>query len=264
MLGRAAELQGKRSELLVSESLLILHDASEMVMQVVYDYHNIKAPKEFLQFWEKLPEAGLAKPDFRSAIRQLNELRVGFKHRGIIPNAGVVRKLDPEVRAFCSSLCTAYLDTEFDQLSLADLVQNQDVAGPLKKAELSYVEGKSQEAVIELEDALHQVWEWAKKSECIFTYGLALSGQRRSGNTISTFEPGLIPYLNLVLLGVDLRAYNQVSSILPGVSRSPHAGSKETQFSTLPSVTPEQFASALSFITDLALKVQGLAREPVL
>lgn len=263
LLGRAVELQSKRSELLVAESVLTLHDASEMVMQVVYEHHQIKPTPNFVDFWSLLPKANLKEPPFFSRMRVLNDLRVGFKHRGTIPNARTVLALDPDVRAFCTSVCLEYLDVQLNELTLGDLIEPADVREHVKNAEIAYSSGDVGEALVQIAEAFHDVWTFAEENGCIFTHDIPIGGKRVAPNAIATWEPGLIKYLNIVLLGIDLPTYSFFMDFMPHISRG-FDDSIQVQLSGEPKATEEQFAALVSFVVDLALSVQHRIREPLI
>ena len=263
MLARAADLQGKRSELLVAESLLVIHDASEMVMQIVYEHHNIVPPRDFLGFWPKLSDAHLPTPPFYAEMRRLNDLRVGFKHRGTVPNPSTVRALDADVRGFCAAVCSQYLDTQFGEITLADLLEDEVARGHLKSAELLYSQDNVAEALVEIDEAFHAIWQSAEENGCIFVHKIPIGGGNLPANALTTWEPKLIRSFNILLLGVDLPTYSLFCSLTPSISRSPYNNSKQVQWWHEPHATPEQFSTLLTFVIDVGLTVQQRSREPI-
>jgi hypothetical protein len=254
LLGRAAELLTKRAELVVAESVLALHDASDIIMHVIYEVHQIKAPTNFLDFW-KAAESIHNKPvPGHAQMRRLNDLRVGLKHRGTIPNPNVVRALDPEVRAFCSTICHLYLGVNFSDLSYSDLVSVEQAKQHLKLAEIKYAAGGTADALTELVNAFDAAWKEGEESGTLFTQGLTFSGTKQKGSVVPTSDQSMIRAINLALLAVDLADYSLYIKLTPTVTRT-LTGKAQVTWHHKPAATQEQFALLVEFVTNVALKI---------
>src|SRR5438552_1723013 len=86
LLFRANNAQTERNELAVAASLLLMHDASELLMLAVSDHLKL-AKWEFMGFWEEVKKSGKTEPGHKIPMGQLNSLRVGLKHKGTLPHA---------------------------------------------------------------------------------------------------------------------------------------------------------------------------------
>ncbi len=244
---------------MVAESVLVLHDASEMVMQIVCEHHDLASPSRFMDFWPTVEKAQLAPAPSREQMHKLNELRKGFKHRGTIPNPRVVRSLDPEVRAFCSAVCSIYLNIRFDELSLADLIQNESARASIKASETLFLQHKVDKALVEIENAFHAVWTQAEKCGSLFVHQIPV-GNSRLANGIAALNQDLVKALNLVLLGVDLQTYSMYCRLVPSVSRT-LSGNAQVVWWHDAHATPEQFERLVGFVTDLALSLEQLSLQ---
>jgi hypothetical protein len=101
LLARAGTLQGDGGELASAEALLAVHDSAEILMRVVTDHLGARPAHDFMDFWKNVKDSGHPEPPYRGAMDRVNNLRVGFKHKGNLPHPGVVRDLMPSVTAFC-------------------------------------------------------------------------------------------------------------------------------------------------------------------
>src|SRR5438445_9459587 len=118
LLSRAKKAQIERNELAVAVSLLLMHDASELLMLAIADHLQLGSKWSFMEFWEKVKKSGLKEPGHRIPMEQLNSLRVGLKHKGTLPHAQTVRDLMPRVDAFCEEVTKDLLGLDFAELSL--------------------------------------------------------------------------------------------------------------------------------------------------
>src|SRR2546428_10766989 len=82
-------------------------------------------------------------PPQRILMDSLNNMRVGLKHKGNLPNAQRVRDLLPRVESFCEDVTKMYLQVDFGELSLADLVADEDVRNALRDAQKALTKDKN-------------------------------------------------------------------------------------------------------------------------
>jgi len=163
LLRRAASLHREGNELATAEAVLVAHDAAEMLMRVVADFVGAKPPEKFMQFWQHVVDATGTAPPHKAAMDRLNNLRVGFKHLGNLPNPRVVGDLLPIVTAFCHEIASLYLKIDFEMVSLADLIANDEARKNVKDAELAFANGDKQTAFFALGLAYDKLHEDASK-----------------------------------------------------------------------------------------------------
>lgn len=164
LLSRAILLQRQGNELAAAEAVLVAHDAAEMLMRVAIDSLGAKPPDKFMQFWQAATDATGTIPPHRTALSRLNNLRVGFKHMGNLPNPAVVADLLPVVTAFCHEIASLYLKTDLEAVSMADLIPNEEARKKVKEAEQSFASGRAEDAFLALGVAYDKLHAEATKN----------------------------------------------------------------------------------------------------
>ena len=165
LLRRATSLQREGNELATAEALLFAHDAAEMLMRVVTDYLGASPAKEFMHFWNNVAErTKSAEPPHRGAMDRLNNLRIGFKHKGNLPNRTVVDDLLPIVTSFCLDIAALYLKLDYETISLADLITNDEAQKEVKKAEEAFAKGDAEATFLALGVAYDKLREEARQA----------------------------------------------------------------------------------------------------
>jgi hypothetical protein len=156
---RAARIQAEGNEMSLSISLLLMHDAIELLMLAVLDHKNIKAKerRDFMDFWIDMKQAGLPAPPDDIPMRSLNKLRVGLKHHGNLPNPQTVQELLPRARGFFENILQSYCDIEHGDVSLIDLIPDPEVRETLKVSRRKFVGGDKFSAMTDLKVAFHKI-----------------------------------------------------------------------------------------------------------
>jgi len=136
VLERATRMQDESGEMSLSLSLLLMHDAVELLMLAVLDHLRISAKKnrEFMDFWPLIRDAGRPEPPDRIPMDSLNKLRVGLKHYGNLPNPQTVRDLLPRIQGFFENVLQGYCGLSYPDLSPIDLVPDPEVRSLLHEA----------------------------------------------------------------------------------------------------------------------------------
>ena len=144
---------------------MFAHDAAEMLMRVVTDYLGASPAKEFMHFWNNVAErTKSAEPPHRGAMDRLNNLRIGFKHKGNLPNRTVVDDLLPIVTSFCLDIAALYLKLDYETISLADLITNDEAQKEVKKAEEAFAKGDAEATFLALGVAYDKLREEARQT----------------------------------------------------------------------------------------------------
>ena len=81
----------------------------------------------------------------QGGLEDLNRARIGFKHHGLTPSKVDAYKLVEYAKVFFQSVCPQIFSVDFDKLSLADLLEYEEVRGRLKQAESALQEENFQE-----------------------------------------------------------------------------------------------------------------------
>jgi len=265
VLERAAGIQAESNEMSISISLLLIHDAIELLMLAVLDHRNIKAKerREFMDFWTDIKQAGLPVPPDDIPMRSLNKLRVGLKHHGNLPNSQTVRDLLPRARGFFENVLKSYCDLDYEDVSLIDLIADEEVREILKVARQKFIEGDKTTAMTDLKVAFHKIEHPGGK-------GLPKLHAPRKPSLPSQIDREVGPYLeqlhdfldrcatrtNLLTIGVDLRRYADFTRSGPALLWSV-TGKYQAQHSVMgyEHVSSEKFDGFIAFLIDYALKV---------
>jgi hypothetical protein len=167
LIRRAKFLQEAGNELSSAEAVLAAHDAAEMLMRVVIDHLGINPSDKFMDFWKLVKDKTGSDPPHKGAMDRLNNLRVGFKHKGNLPNSGVVADLMPSVAAFCAESAEQFLKVDYESVSLIDLIPNAEARDKVKEAEKAKAEGKIPDALLALGIAFDKLHDEVRKRESL-------------------------------------------------------------------------------------------------
>jgi hypothetical protein len=159
VLQRAAKMQDESSEISLSISLLLMHDAIEMLMIAVLDHLQIsvKPKREFMDFWSEIKQAGHPHAPDLIPMQSLNKLRVALKHNGNPPNPKQVRELMPRTIGFFENVLSTYCQISYGDVSLIDLVPDQEVRDLLRGSREKFASSKIVDSLIDLKVALHKI-----------------------------------------------------------------------------------------------------------
>ena len=260
LLSRAKKAQIERNELAVAASLLLMHDASELLMLAVADHLQL-GKWEFMEFWEKVKQKGKTEPGHKIPMGQLNSLRVGLKHKGTLPHVQTVRDLMPRIDAFCEEVTKDLLDLDFAELSLADLVVDDDVRHTLREAEKALTAGEKKDAYLNVRLAFDKLRRLIasdvaliKKPRGIKVPKGALPNETKQGLlNLQGVVFDVVGTLNTLMLGIDPVRYRFLIANTPAVSWT-LSGQHQAVFTGDYSDVPDEvFQTCFEFVLDVAL-----------
>lgn len=263
-LRRARRMQAEHLDLSIAMSLLLVHDAVEMLMLAVIDHLHVPTSKkrDFMDFWKEIRDLGHPEPPYRTAIDQLNSLRVGLKHKGSIPRAQTVTDLMPRIEAFCADAVRDYVAIEFETLSLADLVEPPDVRDFLRKADEEYAKGEKQQAIIQVRMAFDALLRGAYKTapqlkSQVPRIPSGLPGEAgKILKAVFTLIKSLEFRVNASLLGIDPIRHSRFVSRTPVVQYA-YSGDATVVLQGNYSQMPESvFRECYEFVVDSALNIE--------
>jgi len=116
---------------------LQLHDATEMFLRIAAEHlhSQVKRQTSFELLVEAVAAAAPCPLSHRTALNQLNEARVAFKHFGLEPKTEDVGKLLADMETFFPQTCQVILGVDLSSASLRSLVGHRRTENWLKKAE---------------------------------------------------------------------------------------------------------------------------------
>jgi hypothetical protein len=265
VLERAARIQAESNEMSLSISLLLMHDAVELLMLAVLDHLQLASKKrrEFMDFWSDIKQAGHANPPDFVAMESLNKLRVGLKHNGILPRPQTVRDLLPRVLGFFENVLKDYCGLNYSEVSLIDLVPDQEVRSLLHEAQKKFSSAEKAEALGNLRIALHKVEEKRRKHRSLLhapskpslPREVAKAGWGKYLNELDSFLRESALQTNAVMLGVDPVRYASFLRNTPIVQWSVSGKPTVIHSSTYAAVSEGDFTDMINFLIEYALKV---------
>lgn len=143
-LCRMAEENSRAPEPMASASLLLFHDAIELFLQLACEHLNAvrqgKKEPDFMEYFaivnKSLEPRGLAQTE---SMRRLNKARVALKHHGIMPSRVDIDAFKVSSYSFFQENTPLVFGVAFDELSLADLIEDEKCREHLRQAEKNLV-----------------------------------------------------------------------------------------------------------------------------
>jgi len=262
ILERAARMQDECTDMGFAVSLLLMHDAAEMLMLAVLDHLQVpvKKKREFMDFWPDLKQAGHPEAPDRLPLESLNKLRVGFKHNGNLPHPKEVRNLMARLRGFFENALEVYCQLSYADVSLADLVQYENVRTLLLNAQKQFSSGDKQGAMMSLGEALHRLEQHQERK---FLYAprmphlpTEMRQFERHIEPVYSFLRDSATTTNLLILGIDPRQYTKFLRQTPLIQWSAADTSTVIHRRTYESDTEEMFSEMVDFLVDYSIKIQ--------
>lgn len=268
ILGRASIVQRENNEMGQAIAVLLLHDAVEILMIAILDHLNINAKKnrEFMAFWTLVKQDGHPDAPDKAAMESLNTIRVGLKHKAIIPNSRDVRDLFTRTQGFFENVLTLYCGLTFADISLIDLVTDPGVREILSKAREKFSGGDKNHAMVDLRLAFDKVRQpenrkppeiYPPKAPDVDA-ALRSAGWERYLGQLHKFLQTSATITNVLMLGVDPVRYFDFNYSVPAIQRT--MGKAYTIIYRLDyaSCSEERFEELMGFVIDYALKVSDL------
>ncbi len=194
-------------------------------------------------------------------MSQLNSLRVGLKHRGTLPHVQTVRDLTPRVEAFCEEVTKSLLDLDFADLSLADLIDNEEVRNTLREAQEALNNDDKDQAFTKVRIAFDKIHgEISKDIPLITELRRTHLSRAELSDDLERYLYNLhdavaecIETLNVSMLGIDPVRYTFFLSCTPHISWA-LAGNYQVNITQDYNRMPEDaFQTCFEFVVDVAL-----------
>ena len=271
LLNRARLLQQERNDLASAEAVLAAHDSVEMVMRVVTDFLRTNPAPDFMKFWKVIKEKSGTEPPHKNAMDRLNNLRVGFKHMGNLPNPSVVTDLMPSVAAFCADVTAQYLGHDYETVTLTDLIQNAAAREKVKEAEKAKAEGNIPDSLLGLGVAFDKLRDEARKKH---SWGLIQQSywdrldrvhvggryNRELAAALNLDKLGkpvqqVIDTVNMLILGIDPVRFRRFSASTPGRSYAASGVMQSMWLRDPKALGVEDFDFCHQFVVDFALRL---------
>ncbi|WP_299156961.1 hypothetical protein [uncultured Christiangramia sp.] len=160
LLFRIGIEQSKKNEMLAQFSILSFHDSIEMFLKLATEIRDKKDCKNFMQYWEQLPELTL-----KESMRNLNTIRVNLKHKGVMPSKLDIESARVNSIDFFNQNTKKFFDIEFKEISLFELIKFERCKTRLIKADKFLSENQLEESAKESTLAFQELLEDYKETK---------------------------------------------------------------------------------------------------
>jgi hypothetical protein len=196
-------------------------------------------------------------------MESLNKLRVGLKHSGNLPHPQTVRSLLPRAKGFFENVLSSYCQLSYRDVSLIDLIPDQDVRAVLSGAREKFDTGDRPSAMQDLKIAFHKLEnpdgrylpKLCAPNKPSLPDEMIREGWGEYLGRLHTFLDQTANVTNALLLGIDPGRYANFVSTSPGVQWSMSKVPFFHHWSRYEDVSPESFDELVSFLIDYSLKV---------
>lgn len=160
----SAEYSAQTDPVAAGMAISLLQDAVELYVWTLIKERNVavKDGSGFVANLDALQRDGHAMP-YAAKLQELNRARVGFKHYGNLPAASEAEKHRVYVEDALREAMLAHFGTNFDELSLLDLVTDPTIRDLLKNAETQVRSGALPDSVASLAQARSMVFGLTRK-----------------------------------------------------------------------------------------------------
>jgi hypothetical protein len=267
-----------------SKAILELHDAVELFVHLIAEQLGATMSKkaDFLEYWPAIKEKLGATLPAQSAMKRLNQARVGLKHSGIRPSRDEIEDLTTKTITFFDESCRLVFGVPLEALSSVGLIGYEPAASRLRYAEqltnIGDLVAASQMCALAFDEIMdtfhskagdkwrrspfprlseithfrgvHLGYEWSKENK-----GLAAHLEKVSA-AFSDIEPVLL----MLALGIEYRQFAKFKKVTPYVDGMMDGSSVVGTPKARPSERDIMFAT--DFVTQAALRLRELDPDP--
>lgn len=133
-----------------SISVLMFHDCVELFLILAAEKvgATIRDKMFILDYWNAINQnLGADKLSQKASIKRLNEARKTFKHKGILIEEGEIESFRITTKLFLDENIPLIFNMNFDEISMIDLIENQNVKKILKDSQDLLMKEKFKEAI---------------------------------------------------------------------------------------------------------------------
>lgn len=269
--------QSNQPEPLYGVSILSFHDSVELFLQLSLRKLNIsKSSKSFMNYWEIIDnELKNTKLSQKESIRRLNKARVALKHHGIIPSKLDIESFRATTLAFFNENCNTIFQTDFDDISLIDIIKFEQSRELLKKAKSNFEKNLIEESLKNIAlsfEYLISDYEESKRDRfhrSPFFFGKSMmfldsfhyergfkDGKIKDFVEIVTESIGAIQKaIKILSFGIDYKKYIKYKSIVPSVLFTTDGTPNYYIYDDI-TINKEDLEFCTNFIVESALKLQ--------
>jgi|ERR1700733_339931 len=270
---KAVGIQAENNEMSLSISLLLMHDAIELLMIAVLDHvkASTKKKRDFMDFWADMKQAGQVEPSDFIPMESLNKLRVGLKHNGNIPNPQTVRELIPRARGFFENVLSTYCNLRYNEVSLLDRIADTEVRDLLRGALVKFESNDKLGAMTDLKIALYKI-EYPRDKYIPRIQAPKAPSIPSLGHKLSDIEYELKQYVrslheflelsaartNALTFDFDPLRYARFSKYGPAIYQTMDGAFHANHWGNYDDVTTAVFEELVEFLVDYSLKLRDV------
>ena len=253
------------------QASIMLHDAADTFFQAVATTCGIDENLYLRQLPARIEEKTKIKVADSSALRDLNEVRNGAKHRGAYPSTTEVRRLTARIQQMMEATCLQFFKVPLSEISLSAKIEDPETRSLVQAAEQQIADGKYTDALKNLRHAwLTALPMWQARllpGRHELHIGLRDREQDEALEKLRTeldeFCPAIREDVDLVELRIDMPRYRTFLQITPDVMLS-DAGTAQANYLRGDEEvvhTEEAAHFALTFVVDTLLQFQEFQRQ---
>ncbi|KKL10745.1 hypothetical protein LCGC14_2552760 [marine sediment metagenome] len=256
-------------------SLLTMHDAVELFLQLASEHLNVGEDRTpFMGYWEMLAQAIGDELGQKESMRRLNKARVAIKHHGTFPSQLDLEAFRGSTTSFFEDNTPLVFGVAITDVSLIEYVNPEIARTLLKKAEVLLEASDTQGALENLALSFAEmIDDYASRkrqgfSPSPFYFGQDLTSLDSFGMGLGSTVTGLGAFVDrvkesiesmqeairILALGLDYRKYSRFRQLIPKVTKMRsgqyHIGGRPSRES-VPSVEDVRFC--LDFVIECSL-----------
>lgn len=252
-------------------AISLFQDATELFVWTVAKEYDARVTDKtsFAGIWDLIRDARLNTKKhelpLRAKMLNLNKARVNFKHYGNLPASREAGKFQGYTEDFLRESMKLFFDVDFADVSLADLVRNEEVKREIKEAERSLKENVPKESVMACAKAEYLISGYLMKLIPPADYRLEdIARLLKDSAQRSAVREGLRYLRNYLdalrtlsiagLLRFDLSDFLKFRAISPNVSRMANGSFQIMERRTQYSLDDAKFC--IHYVTTYAIAVQ--------
>jgi len=245
-LYQTAVAQSRAPSPLSCASLLTMHDAVELFLQLASEHLNVGSSQPgFMDYWDLLNKKLHPKQlEQKESMRRLNKARVALKHHGTFPSDLDIESFRASVTAFFRENAQLIFACALDDISLIEFVNPESARERLKEAQIKIEHGDTLAALDGIALSFAEIideYEYRKRDQynsSPFYFGSSMpflssfqmgfySGsfstpESKLGEFIDNVKESIEAIqdaIKMLALGIDYRRYSRFKMLTPYLSK---------------------------------------------
>lgn len=260
----------------------MFHDSVELFLHLSAETLNVNLPQyiRFMEYWEKINNDLIGKElTQKISMSKLNTARVSLKHKGNYPNPEDIEYFRVNTQNFFEENCPTIFGIEFAEISLLNLIQDEEVKEILEKAQNEFSNDQYKESLENIAIAFHILLENYKENKKVYGkspfdigddldrkkfFARARHNDNEIIDSVIKTVQRIQEVLKIIILNLDYRKYLKFRLLTP--ERVVYA--KDVRFSTIwlskidkTDFKKEDVEYCINFVIESALKLYGFDFE---